>query len=329
MFMSHDSRRFYVLELCLFSASAGCAPGDDTEAATAAVEALGALASATECPDTRVFAPGVITTDRDEGRVTFTPNGRTVYFHRKGDDGFLHLLVSHRQHGGWSAPEAVPFASFAWDDWDPALSPDGEELYFTSRRPADPNRRDSNLWRVYRTEQGWSDPELLGPEVNSLVVDGAASVAGDGTLYFVSNRAGGSGSFDIYFARRAGNGFSPAENLGPVVNSAQIELHPEISPDGSVLFFTSISRPDSMGGPDLYATVRLFGQFVAPFNLGPCVNTAAAESNPTLSHRRGSLLFVRNAGQGGDIIEIPLPRALLGSAGNGARDDDQTPPEEN
>jgi Tol biopolymer transport system component len=320
MLMNRISPRPPLLALCILWASAGCAPGDDP-AAEEAVSALDALASGTACPAATPFSPGVITTDKDEGRVTFTPDGRTVYFHRKGDDGFLHLLVSHRQHGGWSAPTALPLANFAWDDWDPALSPDGEELYFTSRRPADPSRKDSNLWRARRTGQGWSDPELLGPEVNSLVVDGAASVAADGTLYFISNRAAGSGSFDIYLAHRAGDGFTPAENLGPVVNSAQIELHPEISPDGSVLFFTSIARPDSLGGPDLYATVRLFGQFVAPFNLGPCVNTAAAETNPTLSRRRGSLLFVRNVGQGGDILEVPLPRALLGSSDQDSRED--------
>ena len=75
-----------------------------------------------------------------------------------------------------------------------------------------------------------------------------------------------------------------------------------------MLFFGNIGRADSRGGPDLYATVRAFGDFVPPFNLGDCINTAGQEFSPSLAWRRKSLVFVRNDGSGnrGDFLEIGL-----------------------
>jgi hypothetical protein len=75
-------------------------------------------------------------------------------------------------------------------------------------------------------------------------------------LYFVSNRSGGAGGFDIYRSAWNGTGWTAPENLGPRINSAQDEYRPlafHLYADEDALFFSS-NRPGGKGGYDLYAT---------------------------------------------------------------------------
>jgi hypothetical protein len=79
------------------------------------------------------------------------------------------------------------------------------------------------------------------------------SILGD-NLYFVSDRSGGSGGFDIYRSRWTGTGWSEPENLGPAINSAYDEYRPapiQVDDRTGGLIFSS-NRPGGMGGFDLY-----------------------------------------------------------------------------
>ncbi len=84
----------------------------------------------------RLFAPGTISTGDEEFSLTFTPDGKTVYF-TKGDNRFKYfaILVSHLKNGRWTEPEVAPFSG-RWRDIDPYISPDGTKLFFASTRPA-------------------------------------------------------------------------------------------------------------------------------------------------------------------------------------------------
>lgn len=84
-------------------------------------------------PSPEIFAPGVISDQRWQWRITFTPGGRTAYF--AVSDGFFPfereatIMVSHRQaHGTWSTPEVAPFSG-TYSDIDPFITPDGRRLY--------------------------------------------------------------------------------------------------------------------------------------------------------------------------------------------------------
>ena len=292
---------------------AACEPDELIEApddGLAISAGLTALAAGT-CPPATSLAPGVLTAAGDEAAASFTRDGRSVYFHRRNTERIEVIMVSHRIRGsGFSEPEVVPFSGGGFRDFDPFITASGNEIFFASRRPAAPGRTDSNIWRVQRLRAGgWSEPSLLGPEVNSSQNDQFASLTDDGLLVLASDRAGGVGGFDLWVSRRDRNGkFSPAQNLGPTINTDQHEFNPWVSPDGRLLLFGNIGRPDSRGGPDLYGSVNAFGDFLTPFNLGDCVNSAAQEFAPTVAFRRGSLVFSRNdgTGTGGDFIEIGL-----------------------
>jgi serine/threonine protein kinase/Tol biopolymer transport system component/predicted negative regulator of RcsB-dependent stress response len=106
------------------------------------------------------------------------------------------------------------------------------------------------------------------------------SMSSDGLeLYIASGRPDYS-NWDIWVLKRASkeDKWGPPENLGPLVNSAGIDVGAHISPDGLTLYFSS-DRPGGYGGWDEYMTTRPtkkapWGQAV---NLGPKINSAAGE----------------------------------------------------
>lgn len=133
----------------------------------------------------------------------------------------------------------------------------------------------------------WSEPANLGPSVNSTAADQHPAISRDGlSLYFVSTRTGGFGNRDIYVSKRESVD-APWEspvNLGPVINTTDIENAPTLSRDGHLLFFGS-NRPGGCGGFDLWMAFRRhtdddFG-WETPVNLGCAINTPFDEDGPT------------------------------------------------
>jgi hypothetical protein len=125
----------------------------------------------------------------------------------------------------------------------------------------------------------------LGPLVNSRKVDGGASLSADGlTLFFDSDRTGG--DFDLYMVTREtlDDDWSPAVNLGSIVNSTTDEQDPSISKDGLTLFFDS-DRPGGSGDWDLWMTTRLTTEddWGIPVNLGSAINSPQDEGFPRIS----------------------------------------------
>jgi len=93
--------------------------------------------------------------------------------------------------------------------------------------------------------------------------------------------------------------WEPPVNLGPVVNSTFGELGPAISPDGLALYFYS-NRPGGSGGNDIWVTRRASrdAPWGVPSNLGPVINSSAADFVPSLSPD-GTQLFFTSARPGG------------------------------
>src|SRR3989442_2128325 len=149
----------------------------------------------------------------------------------------------------------------------------------------------------------WSEPVNLGPAINTAFNEQGPNLSNDGlTLYFGSDRPGGSGAFDIWVARRACADcpWDAPVNLGPVVNTSASETGPGLSIDGHMLFFTS-TRAGGQGLSDLYLSHRGdpkddFG-WESPMGLGPDVTTpaneAGAEYLQSAEDGSGNLSFTR------------------------------------
>jgi Tol biopolymer transport system component len=136
----------------------------------------------------------------------------------------------------------------------PHISADGLSLIFDSDRPG--GMGSSDIWMATRASvrSSWQDPVNLGPEINAEGWEGQPSASDSGlTLYFCSVRQTGYGQADIWMAERAtlADAWGTPISLGPLVNTACAELGPEVSPDGSTLYFYSW-RPGGPGFWDLW-----------------------------------------------------------------------------
>lgn len=150
---------------------------------------------------------------------SFSHDGKTFYFDSYkwapygGNPTLLQLYRSVWKDGAWSTAEALEFLP-GETHHTPVISPDGRRLYFTSSAPAPGKTQeaDQNAWYVDVTPNGWGAPVFIH-EINTDANERITSVTADGTIFFTSNRPGGSGDSDIYFSRRQGNGFSTPENI--------------------------------------------------------------------------------------------------------------------
>jgi outer membrane protein OmpA-like peptidoglycan-associated protein len=135
---------------------------------------------------------------------------------------------------------------------------------------------EQNEGDIYETDlQGttWSKPRNLGPRLNSSYHESSGCYSPDGKyLYFVSDRPTGSrGGRDIY--RLELDARTPAENLGPVINSPYDEEGVFMHPDGKTLYFSSKGH-SSIGGFDIFkSTLNAKGQWSEPESLGWPINT--------------------------------------------------------
>lgn len=142
----------------------------------------------------------------------------------------------------------------------------------------------TTLWAAGPHYGDWSTPVNLGPTINTSATESGAAISKDGlSLYFYSNRAGGSGGNDIYVAQRdsTDDDWGTPANLGSTVNSTADDFVPSISRDGHWMFFAS-ARTGGFGGADLYQSYRTHVHddfdWQTPTNLGPNVNTTAADN---------------------------------------------------
>jgi hypothetical protein len=180
--------------------------------------------------------------------IVFTPNGKEAYWQARaipekpntlGDDG---IYESKYINGYWTTPRIASFSIVKMGDINPFISPDGKKFFFISKRPVDSVSKGYKIWVMDKTENGWSEPRLLPPQVNSLNIIKSFSVDGKYNLYFaVWNTIPRYTELDIYCSRFENGRYSDPEKLGPEINQPDRYSYsdsPFISPDGSYLIFT-------------------------------------------------------------------------------------------
>jgi outer membrane protein OmpA-like peptidoglycan-associated protein len=93
------------------------------------------------------------------------------------------------------------------------------------------------------------------------------------TLYFTSDIAGGYGGTDIYKSVRGSDGnWGEPQNLGNTINTQFDEDAPFLSPDGSMLYFSSMGH-EGFGNHDIYKSRIENGTFGKPENMGAPYNS--------------------------------------------------------
>lgn len=114
--------------------------------------------------------------------------------------------------------------------------------------------------------------------------DGDHCFVNDSLVLFASDRPGGYGGRDLYYAFRQNGAWQAPINLGPTLNTPYDESSPVLTRNGLQLYFNS-NRPASMGGYDFYQTVfdTLKGAFTTPQNMGVPINSSGDDQDLWLS----------------------------------------------
>ena len=194
----------------------------------------------------------------------------------------------------------------------PAISQDGRIIIFTTCDHPE-GIGSCDLFYAVREGDRWSEPQNLGPQVNSESWDSQPCLSHDGkTLYFASNRPGGKGGRDIWYSTRIGKKWTAARNLEGPVNTIGHEAAPFLHADGVSLYFSSTFHP-GFGRNDLFISRFQEKQWSTPQNLGYPLNTAAEESNIFVnpSGKQGYINSNREGGLGkSDIYEFTLDQRI-------------------
>ncbi|MEQ1586515.1 MAG: OmpA family protein [Cyclobacteriaceae bacterium] len=147
------------------------------------------------------------------------------------------------------------------------ISADGRHLIFTVC-----GTLGCDLYESRKTGGQWSIPKSMGPAINSSGWDAQPSLSADGReLYFVSERKGGMGGYDIWYSQLEETGWTKATNLGPTINTQFDEISPYIHINNQNLYVVSNGYP-GFGGYDIYRTEKDEAGWGQPVNLGKPLN---------------------------------------------------------
>jgi Tol biopolymer transport system component len=201
-----------------------------------------------------------ISTDFWDGVPSLSADGLSLYFcsGRPGGYGGLNdIWLSTRKtlRDSWGTPVVLgeSINSSGWE-WTSCLSADGLSLYFGSDRQGGQGELDIWVTRRAAISEPWGEPENLGETINSPYRDFGPLVWADGLILFISSeRPGGYGGRDIWVTTRKTKDaeWGTPVNLGPPINSSNFDQLPIISPDNSLLYFSS-NRPGTYGGSDIW-----------------------------------------------------------------------------
>lgn len=184
-----------------------------------------------------VFAPGLVNTTDNEYSITFTPDGREIYFSRGG----AGTLVCRWTDAGWTAPEIVHLIDAQHVTEEASVAPDGRTIFFCGRETVQGERV---VYRAERTETGWG-------EAVKLFTGMYPTVTRDGVLYYTEIT--GRPDYGVLVRRLpVGEGYGPPDTLAGGMNSEAADAHPFITPDERLLLFDTYRQP----GAGIYAAFR-------------------------------------------------------------------------
>ena len=212
----------------------------------------------------------------------------------------------------WSKASPIEDLNTRYNEGSPCISSDGKTLVFSRCFSPGIIGHCDLFISTLEDDSTWAAPKNLGPAINSVAWDShpALSRTGD-TLFFASDRLGGFGLSDIYYATKNKKGdWQPALNLGPVINTRKNDLSPFYHPVHDVLYFSSNGQLYNFGEFDIYKAYHVDGYWTEPQNIGPLVNGRGSELYFTVDSKSEFLFYARSSSKDidkQDIYSFPLP----------------------
>lgn len=166
---------------------------------------------------------GGLNSELDEGTCSFSPDGRDMYITQCQNDGqyprYARIGKSSRSDAAWGkASDFLLTKDTLSSVAHPAISPDGNWIYFVSDMPGGEGGLD--IWRARITPAGAVGVENLGPQINTPGNEMFPTFRPNGDLYFSSDGLPGMGGLDIYYATTDKNGNLKIVHPGYPLNSS-------------------------------------------------------------------------------------------------------------
>lgn len=201
---------------------------------------------------------GGLNTEADEGASCLSPDQREMYLTQCVTDPsyprYAQIVKSNRSDAAWGKASSVELTKdtlscFAY----PAVSPDGQWLYFVSDMPGGKGGLD--IWRVRITSAGYGGVENLGEPINTPGNEMFPTFRPNGDLYFSSDGHPGMGGLDIFIAHPGKTGRYVLEHPGYPLNSQGDDFGMTFEGVKNRGFFSS-NRNDGRGWDHIYSFVN-------------------------------------------------------------------------
>lgn len=199
---------------------------------------------------------GSISAGQNDGVLSYCDKTKTAYFTRcndgKSKDNFckIYETIFDEAANTFSEPKAITLSFTQKADMEqPAISADGNKLYFVSRM--DGGTGGTDIWYCRNNGSGWDEPVNAGAVINT-ELDEMFPVLRDSVLYFSSEGNTGYGGLDLFSTVLTNGNWSKPQNLKAPFNSSGDDFYLSYNTDGKGGYFSS-NRKDGAGGDDIYS----------------------------------------------------------------------------
>lgn len=236
----------------------------------------------------------------------------------ENEEAFVKIYEANKSEKGWDSPSVLDqkINRPGFHNSNVHVTADGERMYFTRALLQGNKLRESKIMFTQKGDGGWQGAEeLAGVNSDSLSKHPAiGELFGREVLFFSSNREGGEGGFDLYYATRNGDG-----TYGDPINLKEINTpYDDESPffrEGT-LYFSTEGYP-TLGGLDVFYSLWDGTDWSAPANMGKGINSSVDDIYFSLDGEgyRGVLVSNREGTRSvgprtccNDIFEFEIPK---------------------
>lgn len=196
-----------------------------------------------------------LNTEYDEGACCLSPDGSTMYLTQCLSDAsyprFAQIVTAQRSDASWGKTTPLIITNDTLSSYaHPAISPDGEWLYFVSDMPGGKGGLD--IWRMRLTANGPVGVENLGEPINTPGDEMFPTFRPNGDFYFSSDGHPGFGGLDIFIATVGEDGKYHLSHPGCPLNSQGDDFGMTFQGQLNQGFFSS-NRGDGRGWDHIYS----------------------------------------------------------------------------
>ncbi len=219
----------------------------------------------------------------------------------------VKLLRSTLENNSWGQSTELPVVNTVFEsNANGTFSADKTRFYFTRCLPNANNRMECKIYVSQVKEGVFQKPEKLGSVINAAGHTTTQPCIGSFSngktttevLFFTSNRKGGFGGLDIWYAAFDKMGeLKKPQNLGRTINTIRDEATPFYESQSALLYFSS-NFHFGFGGYDVFKTTGKLNQWTPPKNIGKPINTRVDDTYYSINRNTNEGFFVSNRPEG-------------------------------